>query len=450
MQPRRSNNSESQHRREMKGIPKPQGNGLSYLLNCYKQIKDPDKIVNNLIRSAITTRDPEVIELAFSEVQKRLAYDAMSGDPFKKTSSGISTRGPDSQKIFLGEIRNGNKRPFLYGKDLLNQHMLVTGMTGTGKTSLLLSIIIQVILLSVNVLVFDYGKKDYRILKRIDDIKDLVVIPAKEFMINFLQVPPWVNPQEWAVIVINVFTKYFDLLSGSVSFLLNYLIELYKDYGVFKDSGIYPTFYDLFDKIRYSSVRGFRSSQIKDTVLSRIEVLLSLFGKAFSHSKAVHVDWIAANNCVFEMSALIESVARFYTAMIIMGIFAIRISTGMRGNILQNLVVMDESQSLFPKIGNYNIPRSPLSQILAQSREVGIGFILANQSTDLDPGVFQNTRCKVTFNLGNGDDIRKISKAMSLTPDQEAFIGRMSVGESIVKIPQEDPFAIKTMPMNIM
>ncbi|GAB6909490.1 hypothetical protein DESC_520026 [Desulfosarcina cetonica] len=445
---RYNNRSLDRDRRRLNDRHKPSGNSITHLINCYKQVRDPDRHLQKLIISATASNDPKVIDTAFSEVQKRLAYDAMSGNPFREPSPAVSSQDSDSQKIFIGEIEGSKGRPFLYDKDLFNQHMLIIGMTGTGKTSLLILMLIQLIASMVKVLAFDYSKKGFRILKRFREAKDIIIIPAAEFMINFLQVPPFVDPQEWAIIFVSTFTRYFDLLSGSTTFLLNHLLSLYRDYGVFDNSGTFPTLYDLFDRIRYSKTRGYRSSQIKDTVLSRIEVVLLTFGKSFSYSKVVQADWIAENNCVFELASLHESVAKFYSAMIIMSIFAMRIASGVRGNILRNIIAFDECHFAFPKIQNYNIPTSsPLSQILAQGREVGLGFILANQSLDIDTGVIKNARCSAIFNMGSGDDIRKISRAMSLTPEQEAMIPRLGVGQSIIKVPMEEPFVIKTMPL---
>ena len=113
MQSNRFSNIRGQHRREMKGQPKSYERSIPHLLNCYSQVNNPDQRLQRLIIAAVASQSPEVKELAFSAVWKSLAYDSITGYPFRHPSSNVSDVNSEGQHVFLGEIQNDNKRPFL-------------------------------------------------------------------------------------------------------------------------------------------------------------------------------------------------------------------------------------------------------------------------------------------------------------------------------------------------
>lgn len=128
--------------------------------------------------------------------------------------------------------------------------------------------------------------------------------------------------------------------------------------------------------------------------------------------------------------------------------FMHRIAVGERGNILRNLVVIDEAKWLAPPGYNDKLAFSPLTYVLSQAREVGMGLVLADQTAELDEAVFVNSLTKVCFRLGSGKDIRKIRDAFSLTQAQADFINRLDTGQCIVRVPSEDPFLLQTLRVN--
>ncbi len=407
-----------------------------------------DDRFQKLLQAATINQDTEFLAMAQEYLNEKIMQSLTDPHPFESPSAQVSSMPMPDHPILMGKIKREEHRPFLYKKDALNQHILITGGAGTGKTNLLYSLVLQVIFYGLYVLIFDRDKKDFRHLKNFKLGKDIIVLRVKDFFFNFLQVPSNVTPQEWIISFCFIFTHYFDLLAGSEGFLIPIITSLYRDYGIFDGKTTYPSLNDLYDRVKALPVKGY-SMRFKDTILNRLESFLALYGPACEVSQGIPIEYIASNNIVFEISELTERASRFFVGVILMALFKHRIASGMIGNIVRNIAVIDECRYLVPPGYNQNLNFSPLTSLLSQSRDAGIGIILSDQSAQLEPAVFVNTRCKLTFRLGNGFDIKKIAQSMSLTREQEAYITSMGVGEAIAKIPQDDPFVIQTLPVNI-
>ncbi|CAB1062328.1 hypothetical protein D1BOALGB6SA_7104 [Olavius sp. associated proteobacterium Delta 1] len=408
-----------------------------------------DKKFMKLIIPAMINHDPDLVAALKQHVDQKIFMKQLDNVPFEQPSDNASMIRSKETPIIIGMIRSDEARPFIYGIDNFNQHVLVLGGSGVGKTVLLSSLSLQIMRFTP-VIYFDHQKQDYRHMKRFKCARDLLVVKPQNLPVNFLQPPKGVNIQNWIVTFVTTFCKYNDLLSGSEGFLIKTMCSLYEDFGIFNGKDTYPTLSDLFRKIDHSNVKGnSRTSRFKESILNRLEAYLALTGDASEFSKGVPTEWIAKKNIVFELAGLTEHTSRFYAAMILQGLFNSRIASGTRGNIIRNFVVADECKYLTPPGYNPNLSFSPLTTLLSQARESGIGMVLADQTAQLEPSVFVNTKCKICFRLGDGADIGKAARSLSLSEEQKDYIPKLDTGECIVRIPGEDPFLIETLPINI-
>lgn len=68
-------------------------------------------------------------------------------------------------------------------------------------------------------------------------------------------------------------------------------------------------------------------------------------------------------------------------------------------------------------------------------REFGESVIAIDQEPNkISDSIKANTNLKICFTLGNGKDISNISKAMSLTRQEQGMIDKLKVGHAIIKI----------------
>ena len=406
-------------------------------------------LVQRAITSAVTSQDPVLYNALKQKLSLKANFEAMHGIPFNPVINQPRTIDQVKGKIILlGKIL-GESIPFVYLLHLLNRHCFIAGSSGSGKTTLLFSVILQAIKHSINVVIFDRSKMDFRHLKRL--IPDFNVFNIeKNFIFNPLQVPTGVKPMHWLSAFVTVFAKNNSLLDGSESLLIRAVKELYEQYGVFRGQQFFPTILDLYAKVRNYQFRGNRrEAGYQDSIINRLYAYISLHRSVYEYSQGIPIEWIAANSFVLEVGAITERIARFQMSILLYALFMHKIAINDRGNYLKSLVVIDECKWVAPPGYNQLSGHSPLTYILSQSREAGIGLVLADQTANLEDSLMVNTRLKCCFHLGNGDDIQRMARAMSLTREQADYITSLETGECIIRIPEEDPFLIKTLQPNL-
>lgn len=405
-------------------------------------------LIQNSVRAVLASGDPSLANHIQKYLELKAGEEKLLQYPFEQYLENPTTSDYGSdKKIIIGMIQRANQA-FLYLLNLLAMHCLVLGASGTGKTTLFYGLISQCIEHGINVLIFDKDKQDYRHLVRL--FKDLPVFDAaKDFFFNPWQVPSFVNPKHWLAVSVQIFCKANSLLDGSESLLLETMVWLFDKFGVFEDSGKFPTMKDLYKKITSYSFKGFRSRGYQESIINRLEAYISLHGDIYEYEQGIPIEWVAKNSLVLEVKGLTDRVARFNTTILLYALFTHRLAKNERGNTLRNLAVIDEAKWLAPPGYNEASGFSVLTSIMAMAREAGLGLLLGDQSAQLDDSVFVNSRMKCCFRLGDGQDIEKVKHAMSLTEEQARYITRLGTGECIVRIPQEEPFVINTLKVNL-
>ncbi len=403
----------------------------------------------NLVMASTLSGDSSIMNDVIPYIRSKAINEIFRDFPFQQPSEEISKHDVfNDRAIIIGKVKD-EKRFFTYPIDWLNQHAVLTGGSGTGKTNLLYGIILQCMSKGVPVIIFDKDKTDYRHLRRLNE--NLMVFNASEIpIVNPLAPPPGLSPKHWLAVFIQVFAKSHDLLGASEALLIDATTKLYEKYGVYDGKDEYPTMIDLYEKIRSYNFRGnSRRAGYQDSIMNRLEAYVSLNPELFEYSKCISIEWLLRHSFVYEVKGFVDRMARFMMTILLYYIFSYRIANGDRGNILKTLVVIDECKWLAPYGFNENIGHSALSSILSMGREVGLGLILADQTAKLEDSVYVNSMLRICMRLQNGEDKDKAGRTMSLRKDQADYITKLDRGEAIVRIPKEDPFVIETLKVNL-
>ncbi len=420
------------------------------LLDLAKRAKvrnDPD--FQRIAIAAEVTKSQALMNAVYKSLGLKAICEDVLEIPFEFPSQEtLDLVHSPERKIFIGMIQRLN-HPLFRPIDLLASHLLLLGSSGSGKTSLFYGIAAQCLKMNIPIIVFDYLKSDYRHLSRY--FKQLIVLKAgKNFIFNSLQVPTGVNPEDWRSAWVVVFCKANGLLDGSEALLLKAVTQLYDQFGVFQGSQRFPTLRELRNKIMSYNLRGnYREAAFQQSSSNRLYAYTSLLGESAEYSKGIDIGFISSTPLVLEFKGLSERIARFMVSIILYGLFMHRIATGTRGNLLRNLVLIDEAHAFAPAgLSNEKIGDSPMASILKQSREAGIGLALGSQSASLDRGIMVNSATKIAMHLGDGEDIEQVRKSFALTHEQAAYIPKMDVGEAIARVKKEDPILFSTLKTN--
>lgn len=404
-------------------------------------------VVQKSILASLVSEDAKLTSHLQRFLNMRAGYEKLLKYPFDSVSQEtLEFANYPDKRLIIGFIQR-MMLPFVYLLNLLTNHCLVLGATGTGKTNLFYGIIAQCIRQLIPVIVFDKDKQDYRHLKRF--FPNLNIFNIENFNFNPLQVPTGVNPKHWLSAFVQVFAKSNSLLDGSENLLLRAVSTLYEKHGIFQGSDNCPTLIDLYHQIKSYNFKGnYRARGYQDSILNRLHAYVALNREVYEYSKGMPIEWIAKNSFVLEVKSLTDRIARFTMSILLYALFMHRIALNERGNILRNLIVVDEAKWLAPPGHNDNLGFSPLTSVMSQSREVGIGLLIGDQTAQLEDSVFVNSRLKCCFRLGDGQDIEKVHKTMALSQEQADYITKLDTGECIIRIPNEEPFVIKTLKVN--
>ena len=382
----------------------------------------------DFIRTVALTED-SALEQSLVEVLRPLAVEeVLKNIPFGRPSDAEQATLVSVNPLLLGLLED--REPLVLPLHSLNQHMFVAGGTGTGKTNLLYGISLQV-MRHCSVWIIDRDKQDYRHLLRLNS--SLLVFDAQSFPFNPLEVPEGVDPRHHLASFVTIFAKSNALLDGSEAMALRALYELYDERGIFEGSTNYPTLADFRAKVASFKIpRWSREAGYRDSILNRLNSYLIACPDTYNFQTGFSLSELAAKSFVLEIKGLSERHARCLVNWLLSALFQWRIANNESGNLLRNLIVVDECKYLVPPGYNQNIGFSPLASILAQCREVGMGMVFADQTAQLEDAVFVQTRTKLCMRLGSGEDIKKIQRTFGLDSEQAGYISMLDVGQAVV------------------
>jgi hypothetical protein len=319
------------------------------------------------------------------------------------------------------------------------KHVLIAGMTGTGKTNLAFHILRELTKKKKPFMVFDW-KKNYRDLLQLPEFKKTFVYTigkdAVPFRFNPLIPPPNIEAGEWLVKMVDVL-KHAYFVGEGVEMILREAID-----WVYEHSGYYdgkrdriPTFHHVKDYVqkKYGKVKG-RESLWRASTMRILEALTFRHSLGPIVNSVVNLDIssLFENNIIMELDALSDVDKIFFTEAIILWLYEFRKNDGKREQFKHALLIEEAHHILSRKKENIEGNETIMETSLRQIREFGEAVIVIDQEpTKLSNSIKANTYCKITFNLGNGKDILEMSNCMALTNEDSEYVSLLEVGQAI-------------------
>lgn len=355
-------------------------------------------------------------------IQKHQEYPFTESTPDNSYTDNIIQIGKTLQEGKLYTVKEED----------LTKHLLSIGQSGSGKTSTIYNILLQ---LTTPFWAFD-RKQDYRHL--INERDDILVLPWNKIRFNPLKPPENVGPVRWAMVISEILSHSTDLLSGSKNYVLTHIIELYKQYNLFKNlTEPYPSLNELESLMKGNKVNFVRkTSNYRDTVLNRIEPMTSVTGPVFNCSQGYKIPELLQKNVVFEFGGLNRDIQNFLQEALFAHVYEYLMANRKRGTGLELVLVMDEAKKIFSykkeQSDAAGIPE--IDDLFAKAREFGLGTIVSDQeATKLTDSVKANTDTKILLPTGDYKQFKSIADSMDLSQLQRQYSHRLGVGEAIVQ-----------------
>lgn len=352
--------------------------------------------------------------------------------------------------IHIGYVGEGSniQNFFLPIEIFIDQHTLITGITGAGKSILLDIIASGLIEKGKKVLIIDSADEHSGLIEFLPPDVLLAVEPGK-FKINPLEPPPRVDRLTWKGIFLNLWRSDLYLRDGSINELNSILSSL-------SANKIHPTMIDLHKAILSRNYRaGSRQAGYIESLRNRSEMFMnSYLTEAFLCQKGYPLEDIQLKkSCVQRVRKISDDLmSSFYVDFILKWI-----QTYLENNPGEinhdNVIVIEEAHRFFYKgLRNRSDIREPVMLSLAREvRKLGISLVFIDQIPSLLPRqLIGNINTFITFSLVNIPCVKTISEACGFDQEQKEAIPMLGKREAIIfSDVLSQPYKFRTRDFNL-
>jgi len=342
----------------------------------------------------------------------------------------------------LGHVLKGKRVLHEFGiRNIeISTNLFVSGITGSGKTTSVLTLLYQWCLERKSAMIFDW-KADYiNLLKPFHDVnvslRDhlwIFSVGRDEFKFNPLRPPESVDVLTLIETFTDMFIHAFGLREPSASILVKCLKELYKE-------NTHPTLAELASKVEgYQPISSFDKESWR-SILTRLTLLTEAsLGSVFSTRTGVKLEDLMKRFVIFDLSRipLLEN-KRFFIEVIYGMVYEYLKAKDDREK-TKGLFVIEEAHNVFGPKTNFDRDIMLKPEIaLCEMRDFGWGTIVIDQQpSKLSSEVVANTANKICHKVVRREDREVIRNAMSLTKEQSEHLGELSKGEVFVKLDRD-------------
>ena len=361
---------------------------------------------------------------------------------------------PPAADICQGDINIGQVQyldqsvhPFHLRLSDINRHMVITGASGSGKTTCALHLIRQLHRKKVPFLLIDWEQSYRSLAKEFDDVEVFTVgTDVHPIHINILELPPGIGIEEYIKSLIALISEDYLSGAGSDTMFLNYLKTTFDEFDK-------PTFEHLKQVIlrelandrRGRGKLSGRSGLWKETV-QRIIIYLSLgsIANVLNANDSYRLPELLNRNVILEFGGVKSPRDRKFLIHAILNWISIYLQAqGILEDQMNNAIVFEEFHNISMKGKEDNL----ISQMFRESRKYGLGLVAIDQYPSQIPGaILANTNVKICFALSLNQDFRAMAGAMNLPYDKARYLGMLKTGEAIVNVKQRSPDAFMIKP----
>jgi len=346
----------------------------------------------------------------------------------------------------------------------LTKHVLVSGVTGSGKTNTCVQLLSKASENGVPCLVIESAKSEYRALMPSVGFPQLAVFTlgnetVAPFRLNPFEVPSGTLVQTHIDYIKSLFSAAFVLYPPMPYVLERSIQEIYEECGwdVAENEnrrGVggpssFPTLSDLAARIPVVVDRmGYdqrMTMDVKAGLLARIDQLRLGGGKGLMLDTRTSVpdSVLFEGHCLLELKSLISDDEKaFLIGLILVRLYEHCEARESRDG-LRHLTLIEEAHRLLRNTSTdqgSEVSANPrgraievFSNILAEIRAYGEGIALAEQApTKLIPDAIKNTNLKIIHRLVAADDRALVGSSMHLNDQQQRRLALLETGDCVV------------------
>lgn len=333
----------------------------------------------------------------------------------------------------IGSVSYPGLPPYAFrvGRNELLRHLFILGPTGTGKSTLLLGLLVQLLAARVPFMIFDF-KRNYRCLLRAPSSDDLVVFSVGRntapLAINALLPPPGVEFEEWAEALTDTISTSYLLMQGARNVLKESLLQARVRHG--EDATLAHTYQLLVHELDATRSGSRRYGWLESATRSVEELSKGSFGRALNATNSTPVDDLLRRTVVFELHGFGDDQKRFFCLFFLHAVLLLRKNSNAPREALQHVLVFDEGHNVFPRerLGEVSVP----ARLAREVREYGEAIIAATQQADVSESLIANTGFKLILRCDYPKDVHFASQLLQLEP---RWLSKLALGTGIARLP---------------
>ncbi len=363
----------------------------------------------------------------------------------------------------LGAVIDRGRRypnnPVRLARDDLNKHVFVTGVTGAGKTTTCLNLLLES---GLPFLVIEPAKTEYRTLatrldKAVDDYRPNGDDDQSLRINPFALVRVGQRIKSHAGFLKNVFAAVFPMEASMPMMVEAAILAAYEEQGWDIDDNAFlpdgdpfdpatrawPTMTDMIRQLdrlipTYGLGREFEE-KYRGSLISRLRSLTDgTLGRVLDVPQSIDFHALLERHAVIELEELQGGEEKaLLMALLLGGINEAIRARHARDPAFRQLTLIEEAHRLLsrPEPGDKAAAMAveAFADMLAEVRRYGVGLIIADQiPAKLIPDVIKNTHSKIVHRLFAEDDRRTMGEAMMMDEAQRNFLPNLATGEAIV------------------
>lgn len=351
------------------------------------------------------------------------AFLQMGFDPFNPPEFPL-IEPPPQEGIKIGNVLDGERIccPFyLPYKSLLSGHSAFVGATSTGKSTLLMCIILPALISSgKKVIVWDTGRQYASVLCSIFPPEKVTRFTPREFKLNPLTPPGRMRREEWRERFASLL-RIFDVGSGMINLFKEAVTYAYSNYSN-------PCLLHVRERIKSLNYKHTeRHFNWRESLLDKLEYILSVLGEGFICEKGFMQSELN-RSIIFDMEGCDPILYAFY-----MDLINERLLYGQKETFSTEAEIIEVVEEAHIRLSRDALARRatevgerPILTHIRVMRKVGVSFIFVDQAPHLLPEqLFANILTWFVFQLKDAQSLYKIQQVLNLDEEQKKKISKL-------------------------
>jgi len=268
-----------------------------------------------------------------------------TGDRAFKTPSQEQVNGD----IRIGEIIGTNIIYCLRPVEVV-RHFLAVGSSGSGKTNLMRLLMIELNRLGIPFMCFDLVKCSARYI--LDYIPNLIILRwDKDFFFNALRPPPGVIFKVWRMLLCEITSEIFGILTASNLYLNKLVQDVYDKFAIDRPDE-FPTMLDLNDEIEERKKKKIPRNEIGylNVISNKIDPLCDALIECVNAQEGIPIEELLEHPVCIELVGIKSSnIQMWIVSCILAWIIAYRETQPMAFGNLKHVFFFDEADRILGK-----------------------------------------------------------------------------------------------------